>query len=125
MLVGVPMSASAISTVITTTPLFATQTLILNSFASVIAITMSVGLLYVWLFLTPLIGMFGPKTVHSDAGMKGDAPLWKRVLHTLYMSKAIRFIVVCALLYIFLVRPHTPPGFGLAFACIALLAQRR
>ena len=108
MLVGIPMAASAISTVITTTPLFATQTLILNSFAYVIAITMSVGLLYVWLFLTPMVGMLGPKAAHSDAGVGGDAPLWKRVMHTLYMSKAIRFIVVCALLYLFLVRCACP-----------------
>jgi hypothetical protein len=95
------MIASGLSTIITTTPLFATQTLILQTFAYVIAITMLVGLIYVFLFLAPTIGMFGPSAAYR--GPTAEGPTWKRVLRMLFLSKAVRFIFVCAMLFLFLV----------------------
>jgi hypothetical protein len=105
---GIPMLASGISTVLTTTPLFATKTLILKNFASVIAVTMSVGLLYTFIFLVPLMGLCGPKQGHTRQSDEGG--FTKRVLATMYLSKAVRFIVVCALLALALVRTLSCPA---------------
>jgi hypothetical protein len=99
---GIPMFASGVSSVVTMTPLFATKTVILKRFAAVIAVTMSVGLLYTFVFLLPLMGILGPTKGHTSASGKGG--FWRRVGMTLYLSKAVRFIVMCVILAATLVR---------------------
>lgn len=103
-LVAVPMVASAASTVITTTPLFAATTLILKRFAAVIFVTMIVGLAYVLLFLTPVLAMFGPGT--ARARDKTMVPSYWAVLKDhLVNSKAVRLFLVVVLMLIAMVRP--------------------
>lgn len=103
MLVAIPMMASAVSTVITTTPLFAAVTLILNRFASIIFVTMLVGLAYVFLFLTPMLAMFGPGFRRRKV-ISQDTPLHKVVTDLLLKSKGVRFIGVAFIAVLILVR---------------------
>lgn len=103
-LVAVPMVASAASTVITTTPLFAATTLILKRFASVIFVTMIVGLAYVLLFLTPVLAMFGPG--QARARDKTLVPsYWVVLKQHLLDSKAVRLFLVIVIMLIAMVRP--------------------
>lgn len=102
-LVAVPMVASAFSTVITTTPLFAASTLILKRFAAVIFITMLVGLIYVILFLTPMLAMFGPG-VQKKRDITESTPLYEVVKDTLLRSKGVRFVGMAVLAVLALVR---------------------
>lgn len=102
-LVAVPMVASAFSTVITTTPLFAASTLILKRFAAVIFITMLVGLGYVVLFLTPMLAMFGPG-VRKKREITEDTPLREVVADMLLKSKGVRFVGMAVLAVLILVR---------------------
>lgn len=95
------MAASGVSTVATCLPLFATETLILNRFAAVLSITMGIGLAYVFLFLAPMMGMFGPLVSKSRAPV--TASVLNRSLIVLLNSKAVRFILVCGLAFITLV----------------------
>jgi hypothetical protein len=85
------MVASAASTVITTTPLFAAVTLILNRFAAVIFVTMVVGIVYTVLFMTPLMAMFGPGPAKKKE-VNEDTPLHVVVTDMLLKSKGVRFI---------------------------------
>ena len=101
-MVGMPMLASGLSTILTTTPLFATETRILKNFGAVIAVTMTVGILYVFLFLSPAMGLLGPSRAYAEPSAAG--PLWKRIGAALYQSKAVRFIVVVAFMFLLLVR---------------------
>jgi hypothetical protein len=103
-LVAVPMTASAMSTVITTTPLFAALTLILRRFAAVIFITMLVGLAYVFLFMTPLLAMFGPGPKRKKV-ITERTPLRVVVVDFLLQSKGVRFVGVAVVSVIVLVRP--------------------
>lgn len=105
-LVAVPMVASAVSTVITTTPLFAATTLILKRFAAVIFVTMLVGLAYVVLFLTPVLAMFGPgRARQRDKTMVPS--YWKVFVEHLLNSKAVRLFAVIIFMLIAMVRhPH-------------------
>eukprot|EP00892_Ulva_mutabilis_P004434 jgi/Ulvmu1/2362/UM013_0210.1 len=98
-LVAVPMVASAVSTVITTTPLFAATTLILKRFSAVIFVTMIVGLAYVLLFLTPVLAMFGPgKARQRDKTMVPS--YWKVLVEHILNSKAVRLFAVIVLMLI-------------------------
>jgi hypothetical protein len=101
-IVGIPMVASSVSTVATCLPLFATKTVILNRFAAVLAVTMALGLAYVVLFQVPMMGMFGPLVTKNRAPM--DASVLKRTFTVLLNSKAVRFMIVCVLALITLVR---------------------
>jgi hypothetical protein len=115
---GGAMVASGVSTVVVTTPLFATTTRILNSFAVVIAITMAIGLTYTFLFLTPAIGLFGPDKAHSHP--KKEWAFKKHISHTLYSSKAVRFVGVMALMIALMVR--SPLRVPLSAVCSNLLS---
>lgn len=96
------MAASGISTVATCLPLFATQTLILNRFAAVLSITMGIGLAYVLLFLAPMMAMFGPLVAKNRAPV--TATVLNRSMTVILNSKAVRFILVCLLALVTLVR---------------------
>ena len=101
---GIPMAASGLSTVATCLPLFATETVILNRFAAVLSITMGIGLAYVLLFLAPMMAMVGPVVTKTRAPV--TASVLSRSLTVLLNSKAVRFMVVCMLALLTLVRPH-------------------
>ena len=101
---GVPMVASAVSTVLTCVPLFFTQLLVLNKFAGVIAVTMFVGLVFAFLFLVPLMAMFGPDHAHVHDEAVREWPKLKQVLYLLSQSKAVRFVACAIILIIFMVR---------------------
>lgn len=109
-LVAIPMFASAASTVITTTPLFATQTLILNRFASVIFVTMLIGLAFVVLFMTPMLAMFGPgyKAPAEDSLLQKDQPLAKIIQVSLLRSFAVRFLMITVVTILIFVRFPSP-----------------
>lgn len=106
-MVAIPMFASASSTVITTTPLFAAQTLILNRFASVIFVTMLIGLMYVVLFMTPMLAMLGPgyklHTLEEDM-QKRDLPLEKIIRASLFRSLTARFLLITVVTILVFVR---------------------
>jgi hypothetical protein len=102
-LVAVPMVASAASTVICTTPLFAAVTLILNRFAAVIFVTMVVGIIYVILFMVPMLAMFGPGP-KKKVVMSEDTPLHVVVKDELLKSKGVRFVVTTVIAVLVLVR---------------------
>ena len=106
-LVAIPMIASAISTVITTTPLFAAATLILKRFAAVIFVTMLVGLAYVILFLTPMLAMFGPGPQKKKV-IDEETPLHTVVTDLLLRSKGVRFVGVAVIAVLILVRFLSP-----------------
>lgn len=100
---AVPMVASALSTIIATVPLFAAQTLILFRFASIIFVTMLVGMAYVFLFLTPMLAMFGPGPTKKMA-ISEDTPIRTIIIEFLWKSKAVRFIGVTLIGLVILVR---------------------
>jgi uncharacterized oligopeptide transporter (OPT) family protein len=89
--------------VVTTTPLFAAVTLILQRFAAVIFVTMLVGLVYVLLFLTPLLAMFGPG-YKPKKQITEDTPIARVVTDMLLHSKGVRFVVVTVISILALVR---------------------
>jgi hypothetical protein len=101
-MMGIPMAASGLSTVATCLPLFATVTVILNRFAGVLALTMGIGLAYTLLFLAPMMGMFGPLVTKTRAPV--TASVFHRSLTVLLNSKAVRFILVCLVAFLTLVR---------------------
>lgn len=107
---AIPMVASAFSTVVTTTPLFAAATLILKRFAAVIFVTMLVGLAYVVLFLTPMLAMFGPGPQKKKV-INENTRLHVVVTDMLLHSKGVRFVGVAVLAVLILVRtlPTTLP----------------
>jgi hypothetical protein len=110
--VAIPMFASGASTVITTTPLFAVQTLVLNRFAAVILVTMVTGLAYVVLFMAPLLAMFGPgynKKAHEDL-MQKDLPLEKIIRASLIRSMSVRFLLIIVITILVFVRPRSAPS---------------
>lgn len=119
---AVPMVASAMSTVITTTPLFAAVTLILQRFAAVIFVTMIVGLLYVLFFLTPMLAMFGPGW-KAQKKITEDTPITKVVTDMLITSKGVRFVLVTVITILVLVRPLAPLV-SLISSCAMLLGLR-
>lgn len=115
------MAASGISTVATCLPLFATKTVILNRFAAVLSVTMGIGLLYVLLFLAPMMGMFGPLVTKTRAPV--TASVLSRSMTVLLNSKAVRFILVCIFALVTLVRPTflIRPPFGSMISWVATL----
>lgn len=106
------MFASAASTVISTAPLFAAQTLILNRFALVIFVTMVISLMYVVMFMTPMLAMFGPGHdvhAHKDLMKKKDLPLEKTIRETLLHSIAVRLLLIVVVTIVVFVRPPFLP----------------
>ena len=61
MLMGMPVFASALSTVTTALPLWLTTTVALNQFGVIFAVSLSVSFVYALFMLIPLLAMLGPE----------------------------------------------------------------
>ena len=79
MLMGTPVLSSAASTVAAALPLWLTETVALNQFGVIIAISLSVSFFYAALMLVPLLAMVGPQGAHGGhAADGGRRQLWVR-----------------------------------------------